>query len=378
METNLNIVHLVLGKGNPNRMNGVNKVAFYLAETQSAQGHQVAVWGITKTPDDPVDYEHHYALRLFKDRGYGLGIPKKLKEALTKSRPDTIFHLHGGFIPEFVTISKWLSKLKRPFIITSHGAYNLVAMKTNRKLKSWYFPLLEKKIISRACKVHLVGESEMEGLGLLNQQTKGVVIPNGQAMLTQTPHSTDTNDKFIFGFLGRVDIYTKGLDLVLNALEKFTEEQRNQFEFWIVGSGKEEERLREMVHEKGLNNTVIFKGARYGHEKIETIAHFNAFVHPSRNEGMPGAVLEAAVQHIPCVVSEETNVGDYIRAYNAGFVLDKNDPLHLAKVMEQAVRMQQDDLNQLGNNAYTMIEKEFKWEKIAWEHLKVYEKMVSE
>lgn len=377
MEKHLNIIHLVLGKGNPNRMNGVNKVAFYLANTQSMQGHHVEVWGITKTPSDPADYEHLYTLKLFMDYGYGTRLSKKLKSALKESAADAIFHLHGGFIPEFISISKILHQLNRKFVITSHGAYNLVAMQTNRKVKRWYFPLLEKKIIRRACKVHLVGESEMEGLRSIHQEAKGVVIPNGQVFLKNQPHIEDTGAPFIFGFLGRLDIYTKGLDMVLSALAMFAPDQRKNFEFWIVGSGKEEKELKKMVKLKGLEDTVIFKGPKYGEDKIETIAHFDAFVHPSRNEGMPGAVLEAAMQGVPCVVSYETNLGSFIEKHQAGIALNKNTAKHIYEAIKLLLE-QPTQAKAMGENAKAMVKTTFSWENISRQHIDVYRKCLGQ
>ncbi|MFT6199305.1 MAG: hypothetical protein ACJAQ2_001077, partial [Vicingaceae bacterium] len=46
----LQVIHVLLGKANPNRMNGVNKMVNSLAEHQSIIGKDVTVWGITKNP----------------------------------------------------------------------------------------------------------------------------------------------------------------------------------------------------------------------------------------------------------------------------------------------------------------------------------------
>ena len=56
----MKIIHLVLGKGNPNRMNGVNKVAYQLATTQTEMGHDVTLWGIAN------DLHKNYPERNFK------------------------------------------------------------------------------------------------------------------------------------------------------------------------------------------------------------------------------------------------------------------------------------------------------------------------
>ena len=44
----MEIIHLVMGKANPQRMNGVNKVVYQLATKQAEAGIKVQVWGFTK------------------------------------------------------------------------------------------------------------------------------------------------------------------------------------------------------------------------------------------------------------------------------------------------------------------------------------------
>ena len=56
----MDIIHIVLGKANPDRMNGVNKVVHQLATKQAASNRSVQVWGITE------DLSHNYAERNFK------------------------------------------------------------------------------------------------------------------------------------------------------------------------------------------------------------------------------------------------------------------------------------------------------------------------
>ena len=56
----MEIVHLILGKANPNRMNGVNKVVYQLASRQSLSKRDVSIWGITK------DLNHNYGERPFQ------------------------------------------------------------------------------------------------------------------------------------------------------------------------------------------------------------------------------------------------------------------------------------------------------------------------
>ena len=47
----MKIIHVVLGKANPNRMNGVNKVAHNLATIQKKLSIDVEIIGLTNTPE---------------------------------------------------------------------------------------------------------------------------------------------------------------------------------------------------------------------------------------------------------------------------------------------------------------------------------------
>ena len=46
----MEIIHIILGKANPERMNGVNKVVHEMASNQTQRGYEVMVWGITTNP----------------------------------------------------------------------------------------------------------------------------------------------------------------------------------------------------------------------------------------------------------------------------------------------------------------------------------------
>ena len=62
----MKIIHIVLGRANPNRMNGVNRVAHNLATAQVNKGSDVSVWGITASANLPDDeLERSYKTKWF-------------------------------------------------------------------------------------------------------------------------------------------------------------------------------------------------------------------------------------------------------------------------------------------------------------------------
>ena len=90
----MQIIHLVLGKANPKRMNGVNKVVNQLATTQINLGQSTTVWGIAN------DLAHTYPERNFPTRLFQQKRNKtlcaNLKLAIKQLPKGVIFHIHGA------------------------------------------------------------------------------------------------------------------------------------------------------------------------------------------------------------------------------------------------------------------------------------------
>jgi glycosyltransferase involved in cell wall biosynthesis len=90
----------------------------------------------------------------------------------------------------------------------------------------------------------------------------------------------------------------KGFDLLLHAFVPV----RQRFpgaELIIVGAGPEELPLKALCHSLGLAAAVHFPG--HTHQPYDFYAGASLFVLPSRHEGMPNALLEAAVAGLPIV-----------------------------------------------------------------------------
>ncbi len=370
----MEIVHLILGKANPQRMNGVNKVVHQLATHQSMLGHYVQVWGITPTPDG--DYpDRKYSTRLFQSHNNKFRIDHQLAKAIRKSSVETKFHLHGGFIPEFYHAVRILHSTGHEFVFTPHGSYNMIAMQKNHFIKSLYFPLFEKFVVSSAKAVHFLGKTEYEAVEKLLPGKNKILIPNGQDLneLKYNFHPIPKQKGTVFGFCGRLTAYTKGLDLMLEAFAKFIHEEKQKGELWLIGDGEDRAFLEKRAHDLNIDSLVTFYGASFGEEKLNTIANMDVFLHPSRNEGLPMSVLEASALLVPCIVSEETNMASYIREYQAGIALPANTVGDICRAMEIAVReISERKWEQKRYQARKMIQAEFDWKNIACQLINAY------
>lgn len=194
------------------------------------------------------------------------------------------------------------------YVLTPNGAYNHIAMERSYWVKKIYYTLFEKHLISNADQVHAIGASEINGLNKLGIAVKTQLIPYGFETNVTPTFRVNTNTPFVVGFLGRIDIKTKGLDLILDAFKSFTTIQPES-ELWFIGDGSDRAELEKMVAATGLSNVIIY-GEKQGEEKNQLVSQMNVFIHASRNEGIPGAVLEASSAGIPVIITEATNLGD--------------------------------------------------------------------
>ena len=361
----MEIVHIILGKANPNRMNGVNKVVNSLATYQTELGHNVSVWGITKNPIH--DYpKRSYKTVLFHEVSKFF-LPKGIKKAINKKHQKTVFHFHGGFISQFILIAKLILKNGFKYVFTPHGSYNTIAMERSSWKKKIYVNLFEKELVENAKALHFIGESEIEGAKQLFQVDNYELVPNGQNVEeVEIPTTSKKENSFpIFGFCGRLDVKTKGLDLLLQGFAEYLDNNGSKGELWLIGDGKERGSLERLAQNLDIVDYIKFLGSLYGTEKIEKMNQLDYFMLTSRNEGLPGVVLEASVLGVPCIVSKATNMGSFINKDKAGIVLENNTPANIAKAMKTALTWKQDgSIVEVKENAKKMVKNEFNWNSI--------------
>jgi glycosyltransferase involved in cell wall biosynthesis len=364
----MEIIHVVLGKANPNRLNGVNKVVYNLATEQSKSQRKVTVWGITSNlvHDYP---ERNFKTVLFKAKRFPFFINSELKKAIQQNK-SAVFHLHGGWIPVFSSLVKYFIKHQIKYVVTSHGAYNKVAMERQKLLKKVYFFFFEKKLINHAFKVHSIGQSEEEGLRLISPFAKSFLLPYGFHSEKSVKYFSKSTT-FVVGYMGRLDVYTKGLDLLIDAFCAFQKKHLDS-KLWIIGDGKEKKYLENDVRQKQMKN-VHFWGGKFGEEKMDLMSKMHVFAHPSRNEGMPTAVLEAASLGTPSIVTHATNVAGFVAEYKAGIAIKNECVDDLVKGLETLyMAYQSQEAYMYINGAKKMLEEVFSWNLLVEKYDELY------
>lgn len=107
-------------------------------------------------------------------------------------------------------------------------------------------------------------------------------------------------DAVVLSAIGRLEP-VKGLTFLVEALAGLVTAGDRRSHLLVVGTGREETRLRQLVRETELDARVHFAGFRKDVDSI--LAGVDLFCLPSLSEGLPFSVLEAMRQGIPVLAS---------------------------------------------------------------------------
>jgi glycosyltransferase involved in cell wall biosynthesis len=364
----MRIIHLLAGKADPNTMNGVNKVVHHLASETLQLGVDVEVWGITKTPNI-VRHHHDYKLRLFSNFPLRYFPTRNFSDAI-ESMPvrETIVHMHSVFLPELYGAARLLKSRGIGWLVTPHGGYDPRAMSRNTLLKRAHWMFFDRAVLTSARVIHALSPREGQFLQQLMPDKSILCEPNGQSLsdldsdlLATSPSASNP----VFGYCGRLDVVHKGLDLLFCGFKSYVD-RGGQGELQIIGDGVHRKKLHDMASQLGLSERIIFFGQLSGPEKVRRLQGFDVFVHTSRWEGLPTAVLEAAGLGIPLLVSSETNTGFFVEGARAGIVLPSNTPDNIGLALEELERRyQNNELRVLGDNGRRTIAQTYTWNAVA-------------
>ena len=357
----MRIVHIAVGKVNPDALNGVSKVVHWMATSQMQLGHDVEVWGLV---DSVASRLREYNLRQFLMTRLRLTLGRELKAALDRLEPGTWVHFHSVFTPEYASISSILRKRGLAYGITPHGGYSLRVFAANPWKKRIYFALREAEHLRGAALCHAVGASEIEDMRRLAPKLRTVYIPNAQKLYPNRAAVAPPAGcgRPLIGYCGRLALQQKGLDLLIDGFAAY-KAAGGTGELWLLGDGEDRSRLQSLAARHGLKSEISFLGTRHGNQKLEVISDFDAFIHSSRWDGIPTACLEAAALGKPLLVSRETNLADYVERNGAGLVLDETSAAGVLRALQRTQQLYEENtLAEMGRRARLMIEKEFTWD----------------
>ena len=149
-----------------------------------------------------------------------------LAEDVLAWQPD-IVHFHSVHIPQNVALAAHLRRAGIPYCVTVHGGLFRAALRRGRLKKTVFNLVFERRYLNEARFIHAVSPHEVEVIRRHGVTRPIVVVPNGLPPDADVRRRRDRTrcmpthpwlrGRRIFMFIGRLDPWQKGLDLLIEA-----------------------------------------------------------------------------------------------------------------------------------------------------------------
>lgn len=108
----------------------------------------------------------------------------------------------------------------------------------------------------------------------------------------------DKQDKIVLGTTAAVDVRYKGQQYVIKALGKLKKQGITNYEYQLVGGG-DQSYLKLVARKYNVSEQVKFLGSIPHNEVFKWLDTIDIYVQPSRQEGLPRALIEAMSRGLP-------------------------------------------------------------------------------
>lgn len=340
-----------------------------ITSSQKGRPHFYDLDPAIKHLDIDIDYEEIAKLPLHKRISQRLKAKKlhrkRLEDLLMQIRPDitvSMFTHELTFLPDIKDGSKKVlelhfSKSYRKLDADSKGISPIF------KLINHLLDASDRKVIKKFDKFVVLTHRDAADWG--DSYPNIEVIPNPSSFVPD--QLTDHKSKRVLS-VGRL-CPQKGFDMLVEAWSKIPETTRSGWTLDIIGSGPDEEKLRNLIVSHHLSDSINLLPPT-SDIKSQYLSH-SIYCLPSRYEGFPLVLLEAASFGLtPIALDCPCGPSDLISDKVNGLLIPINDIENLAKALAEL--MSDTSLRQkYGVNAAQTITDDFsqksvmnKWEKL--------------
>lgn len=258
----------------------------------------------------------------------------RMSRVLKETQPDLAhvrFSSYGSSFRKGI-VARRLQRHGTPFVLSAHGAaYRQFFARLPRVGKQWVRTmfLLSRGLIAlseswRTYYVSIIGDSSVPVWVLPN----AVELPQ-----ERVDWSVEEPPRILF--LGRMG-ERKGSARLLQAVAMLPPPVRAQVSLYMAGDGAVDS-TRELAHTLGLEQQTVISDWIQGDQKVEWFRLTNIFALPSRDEGLPNAMLEAMAWGKALIVSPAGAIPEFVSDGVEGFIVPSDDLQAISNAIQRLV-----------------------------------------
>lgn len=274
----------------------------------------------------------------------------------------------------FNKLIKEIQKKHIPYVIIPRSQMTVLAQHHKyfkKKIANFFY---FNNLVKKASAIEYLTENEKKE-SISQWKKENFIIPNGIDLPHSCERNFSTNGNINASYIGRIDVYQKGLDLLLDSLSEIKDKLlEKKFFITFYGPSKEKDLdvLKKKVIKLKIESLVCFENAVFGEKKQEILLNTDVFVMTSRFEGLPMGLIEALAYGTPCIVTNGTNMSIEIAKADAGWTAENNKESIKSALLRMIV---ENDFSKKGRNAFELAKK-YSWVKIAQKTHDIYEKII--
>jgi len=262
--------------------------------------------------------------------------------AFSRCRPDVVIIAGYSYLPTWSVLA-WAKFRRKPVALWFES--NL--FDHPRQL----FKESIKRIFVRGCDVgHVYGKSNRTYVEYLGMKPSAILEKRATVdwALFSKRRAEFHSDFRRFVYVGRFSP-EKNLPRLLEAF--CIVRQKSRAELVLVGYGPDEPLLREITHDLGLNESVVFAGAKTPEEVSMTLAECDCLVLASLSEPWGLVVNEALCTGLPVIVSNQCGCALDLATQGTGWIFQAENTPDLAEAMLHVCELKLERLREMAQLA---------------------------
>ena len=290
-----------------------------------------------------------------------------------------IVHIHGAFNPDNLRVPRILDC---PVVLSPHGAFHPEVFTKSRRIgKRVYFGVANRLLYRRVAAYHALCPAEARHVSAIHPSKQVYVVPHGCVSPAQFAGPTVADVRKAIAmlvFVGRLDIYTKGLDILLDAFAAASTTAGGQgMRLKLVGPDWRGGLpvLKRRAAALSMLDRIEFTGAIDGEAVGRELERADIYIQLSRHDAFGLAAAEALVAGKPAILSDAMGIASYdeVASLPQVAIVAPQATQAAAALVERVGRLQ--ELAASGRASRPGLEAFFSWQEVALRHLERYDRL---